>query len=96
MLKIISGQFCGRANHGLSLLDGFESLAMTLPILLWIRRLAPPSESHQTLIRALSIVDDHFGYNKMLGSPVYRLMHRILGGRGEIDRLIRWYGRTTQ
>ena len=96
MLKIISGQFCGRANHGLSLLDGFESLAMTLPVLLWIRRLALPSESHQTLIRALSIVDDHFGYNKMLGTAVYRLMHRILGGRGEIDRLIRWYGRTSQ
>lgn len=93
MLKIVSGQFCGRANHGLSLLDGFESLAMTLPVLLWIRRLAPPGESHQTLIRALSIVDDHFGYNKMLGTSVYRLMHRILGSRGEIDRLIRWYAR---
>lgn len=93
LLKIISGQFCGRTNHGMSLVDGFEALAMTLPILLWIRRLAPEGSSRETLAKAMSIVDDHFGYNKMLGAPVYRFMARILGSRGEIANLILWYSR---
>lgn len=94
LLKIISGQFCGRSNHGMSLVDGFEALALTLPILLWIRRLESDGSTRQTLAKAMSIVDDHFGYNKMLGSPVYRIMTRILGSRSEIDKLIRWYGKS--
>lgn len=95
LLKIVSGQFCGRTNHGMTLVDGFEALALTLPILLWIRRLGPEGSSRETLSRAMSIVDDHFGYNKMLGSPVYRIMTRILGSRREIDKLIRWYGKSS-
>ena len=93
-LKIISGQFCGRTNHGMSLVDGFEALALTFPILLWIRRLGPVDRTRETLTKAMSIVDDHFGYNKMLGAPVYRIMTRILGNRKEIDKLIRWYSKS--
>lgn len=91
-IKLISGQFCGRANHGFSMVDGLEALALTLPIILWIRRLGKTSESRGTLLKAMSIVDDHFGYNKMLATPAYRLMTKILGSRGEIAKLIYWYG----
>ncbi|NBU73479.1 MAG: hypothetical protein EBS53_18900, partial [Bacteroidetes bacterium] len=70
--------------------------ALTLPIMLWIRRLGADGSTRQTLAKAMSIVDDHFGYNKMLGSPVYRIMTRILGSRSEIDKLIRWYGKSRQ
>ena len=78
----------------MSLVDGFEALALTFPILLWIRRLGPVDRTRETLTKAMSIVDDHFGYNKMLGSPVYRIMTRILGNRKEIDKLIRWYSKS--
>ncbi|MFM7113279.1 MAG: YkgJ family cysteine cluster protein [Planctomycetota bacterium] len=91
-MKLFSGQFCGRANHGLSMIDGLEALALTLPVILWIRRLGKIGESRGTLLKALSIVDDHFGYNKLLATPAYRVMTRILGSRSEISKLIYWYG----
>jgi hypothetical protein len=43
--------------------------------------------------RALSIVDDHFGFNRALASRRQWLSFRILATRGELARLIAWYSR---
>jgi hypothetical protein len=44
-------------------------------------------------MRALSIVDDHFGFNRVLASQRQRLSFRILARLGELPRLIAWYSR---
>jgi lysine-N-methylase len=93
VLKVGSLQFCGPANFGLPFWEGFEALAITLPILLWVSRAfdkLPPAEA---VTRALSIVDDHFGFNRVLGTLRQRLSFTILARRGEIARLIAWYSR---
>jgi lysine-N-methylase len=38
-------------------------------------------------------VDDHFGFNPVLGTLRQRMSFRILGGTGQLTRLIAWYGR---
>ena len=45
------------------------------------------------MTRALSIVDDHFGFNRVLGTLRQRLSFKILARRGEISRLVAWYSR---
>jgi lysine-N-methylase len=92
-LKAGSLQFCGPAYFGLSFWEGFEALAATFPVLLWVTRAfdrLPPTEA---VTRALSIVDDHFGFNRVLATWRQRLSFRILAGQGELARLIAWYSR---
>jgi lysine-N-methylase len=92
-IKIESLQFCGAANLGLSVWDGFEVLALTYPLLMWVTRAmrdVPPTEA---VTRALTIVDDHFGFNPVLGTLRQRIGFRLLGRTGQLPRLIAWYGR---
>jgi lysine-N-methylase len=93
VLKVGSLQFCGPAYFGLPFWEGFEALTVTLPVLLWVSRAfdkLPPAEA---VTRALSIVDDHFGFNRVLGTLRQRLSFTILARRGELARLIAWYSR---
>jgi lysine-N-methylase len=93
VLKVGSLQFCGPAYFGLPFWEGFEALAMTFPVLLWVSRVfgrLPPVEA---VTRALSIVDDHFGFNRVLATYRQRLSFSILARRGELARLIAWYSR---
>jgi len=38
LMKVGSLQFCGAAAFGLSFWEGFQSLALTLPVILWVKR----------------------------------------------------------
>jgi lysine-N-methylase len=93
-VKVESLQFCGATNFGLPFWEGFEMLALTYPILMWVTR-ACASELSPTeaLLRALTIVDDHFGFNKVLRSRRQRFSFRIIARTGELQKLIAWYGR---
>jgi hypothetical protein len=42
---------------------------------------------------ALTVVDDHFGFNRVLKSRRQRLGFGILSRTGELNKLIAWYGR---
>ena len=77
----------------MSFWEGFEHLALTLPLLLWVARAMRPLPAEEAVTRALSIVDDHFGFNRVLGTLRQRLSFKILARRGEISRLIAWYSR---
>jgi lysine-N-methylase len=92
-VKIEAMQFCGRTNYQFGFWEGLESLALTYPVAMWLRRLyghVPPVEAmHQ----ALSVLDDHFGFNKVLGTLRQRMSFRILARGGELDRLVAWYSR---
>jgi hypothetical protein len=45
------------------------------------------------VLQALTVVDDHFGFNPVLASLRQRLSFRILAGKGGLARLIAWYSR---
>lgn len=93
VVKLNSLQFCGPPNFNLPLWAGLESLVLTLPMILWLGRAfsgLPPVEAVQ---RAIQIVDDHFGGDPMLGLPHIRSLQRTLAERGELEKLVAWYGR---
>jgi lysine-N-methylase len=93
VVKLNSLQFCGPPNFGMPLWAGLESLVLTLPMILWLRRAftgVPPVEAVQ---HAIQIVDDHFGGNPMLGFPHIRYLVSLMGQRGELEKLVAWYSR---
>ncbi len=93
VVKLNSMQFCGPSNFGLPLWAGLESLILTLPMILWLRRALnhlPPVEGVQ---RAIQLVDDHFGGDPMLGLPHIQSLLRTLTRSGELEKLTAWYSR---
>jgi lysine-N-methylase len=92
-IKVGSLQFCGPASFGLSFLEGLEGLAVTLPLILWVMRLFRNVPREEAAVKALTIVDDHFGFNPLLATRRMRLGFRILARRGDLGRLMAWYSR---
>ncbi len=92
-IKVESLQFFGAPNFHLPFWDGLEMLALTYPLLVWVTRALADQPRGEALTRALTIVDDHLGYNRLLGTQRQRLSLRILARTGELHRLIGWYGR---
>ena len=45
---------------------------------------------------AVRVVDDNFGFNKLLGSARQRFALRLLASRGELTKLVAWYGKTAR
>jgi lysine-N-methylase len=88
-------QFCGSPNFGLSVWEGLESLALTFPAAMWLARVlvATGKTPEAAVIQAVRMVDDNFGFNPLLGSVRQKFALRILANRGELPRLIAWYGR---
>jgi len=93
LIKVGSCQFFGPTQFGVPLWEGVESLGITLAVILWLARLFRDMPRPEGIILAVSIVDNNFGFNKLLGTLRQRLSHRILAQRGELERLIAWYSR---
>src|SRR5262249_49152433 len=92
-VKIESMQFCGSTYFNVGFWEGVEALAVTYPVTMWLRRVfcnLPPVEAVQ---RALIVVDDHYGFNRVLGSLRQRFSFRLLARRGDLDRLVARYSR---
>jgi lysine-N-methylase len=89
-VKVESLQFCGPTNFHLSFWDGFDVLALTYPIIRWVAKALADLPPVEAVERALTIVDDHFGYNRILGSRRQRISFRILARTGELPKLIAW------
>jgi lysine-N-methylase len=92
-VKVESLQFCGPTNFHLPFWEGLEMLALTFPVIMWVTRALADLPRTEAVMRALTIVDDHFGYNKVLGSRRQRVSLRLLARTGELTKLIGWYGR---
>jgi lysine-N-methylase len=92
-LKIGALQFCGPANFGVAFWEGLEALALTFPVLCWVSRAFTDVPRAEAIVKALSIVDDHFGFNKVLATLRNRMSLSILAGQGELAKLIAWYSR---
>jgi lysine-N-methylase len=84
-------QFFGPANFNLPFWEGLEMLLVTFPVLLWTARSWPELEPGQAVMRALTIVDYHFGYNPILSTRRQRFSFRLLASSGELARLIGHY-----
>ena len=93
LIKVGSVQFCGPGSFGLSFWEGLEGLAVTVPLVLWVMRLFRDLAQDEAAIRALTIIDDHFGFNPLLATRRMRLGFRHLARHGELSRLIAWYSR---
>ncbi len=93
LVKLNSLQFCGPSNFGLPLLAGLDSLVLTLPMILWLRRAFTDQPPVKAVQQAIQIVDNHFGGNPMLGFPHIQYLMRIMAQRGELEKLVAWYSR---
>ncbi|QJW97854.1 YkgJ family cysteine cluster protein [Frigoriglobus tundricola] len=93
--KVESLQFCGAPNFGLSVWEGLESLALTFPVAMWLARvlIAGGRTPDDAVTRAVRMVDDNFGFNPLLGSARQKFALRLLANRGDLPRLVAWYGR---
>src|SRR5262249_2934495 len=92
-IKVGSLQFCGAASFGLPFWEGFETLTLTLPLVLWVSRMYRDLSREQAITNALTVIDDHVGFNRILASFRQRLSFYILARTGELSRLIAWYSR---
>jgi lysine-N-methylase len=93
VVKLNSLQFCGPPNFDLPLWAGLESLVLTLPMIMWLRRAITGVSPVQGVQQAIQLVDDHFGGDPMLGFPHIQYLVRILAQRGELEKLVAWYSR---
>src|SRR5208282_5838126 len=48
-VKIQSVHFCGRAFYGLPLIEGFQSLALLFPVILWLGRWQAAAEKRSSI-----------------------------------------------
>jgi lysine-N-methylase len=91
--KVGSLQFFGPGYFHVPFWEGLEALALTYPAILWLVRAFADLPRTAAVEHAVGIVDNHFGYNRVLAGPHQRLALRILARRGELERLIAWYSR---
>jgi lysine-N-methylase len=92
-VKVESLQFFGATNFKMPFWDGLEMLTVTFPVLMWVTRALTDLPRTEAVMRALTIVDDHFGFNPVLRSRRQQLSFRILARTGQLVNLVAWYGR---
>ncbi|WP_166826960.1 YkgJ family cysteine cluster protein [Thalassoroseus pseudoceratinae] len=97
-VKIQGLHFCGSAYYHVPFVEGFHSLALMVPVVLWLARALAVGAGRSELIRedivtALTVADHHHGYSPALGSRAARSRTRTLAKAGDIPRLISWYRR---
>jgi lysine-N-methylase len=92
-VKLASGQFFGPTNFRRQFWDGLESLILTFPAIMWLGRALHDRPKDEAIALALRMTDDNFGFNPLLGSQRQLFGARVLAGRGELGKLVAWYGR---
>jgi len=97
-VKIRGLHFFGAAYYDIPFVEGFQSLAMIVPSILWIARWRAATAGRRELTledlqQALSIADHHHGYSPLWGQYGFRSRIRTLAKLGDIERLIVWYSR---
>ncbi|MSR30256.1 MAG: YkgJ family cysteine cluster protein [Gemmataceae bacterium] len=94
LTKIGSLQFVGATNFQMPFWEGLHSLILTFPVVAWTAFTLKEGENQLTRFQtAVSLADDHFGFNKILGTARQRFSLGILQFRQETHRLVAWYAR---
>jgi len=97
-VKIQGHHFCGRAYFDFPLVDGFRSLVLVYPAVLWLARLLAASDDRSTLrtsdvASALAIADHTHAYSPALGTSNARRRVHTMARLGDIEKLCAWYSR---
>jgi lysine-N-methylase len=98
LVKIQGLHFCGKAFYDRPMIDGFRSLALMYPAILWVARYRAASDCRDNLVlrdvqAAVATLDHSFGYSPALG--LKSSQHRItqLSKLQQITALCGWYSR---
>lgn len=97
-VKIQGLHFLGRAYYDVPLVEGFYSLALVYPVVLWLARWLAVSDGRRELsgddvARGLAIADHHHGYSPALGTWSFRRRVQTLAQLEDVPRLCVWYSR---
>jgi len=97
-VKIRGLQFCGRAFFGFGLIEGFRSLALLFPSMLWLARFMVAADGRDRLetadvAEAIKVADHYHGYTPQFNRFQYRWQVAMLARSGDIARAINWYSR---
>jgi lysine-N-methylase len=97
-VKLQGLHFCGRAYYDVPLVEGFQSLALVVPVVLWLARWLAAGAGRKALEaedigRALNVADHHHGYSPAFGQGGFRGRVRLLARLDDISKLAAWYGR---
>lgn len=94
-VKVETVHFCGLAYYGFPFIEGFRSLAMLFPSVLWIARWRAASDGRKKLTRddiatALSLADHHHGFSPAFGSFAFRKRIQLMTRTNDLVKLIAW------
>ena len=97
-VKVQGLHFCGSAYYDIPFAEGFHSLALMLPVTLWLARWLAVGDGRDRLTvedvsKALAIADHHHGYSPALAQYAARSRVRWLAESGDLTRLCLWYTR---
>lgn len=97
-VKIQSLHYCGPAFYDRPFVEGFYSLALVYPCVMWIARWLAAGAQRTSLelddiATALATVDHHHGYNRALASWSARRRVKTLVQMGDLLKLCAWYSR---
>lgn len=97
-IKVQGLSFCGAAYYQVPLVEGFRSLALVYPAVLWIARWLAASRGESGLSAAgvadaLAIADHHHGYSPAFGTWGFRKRVQTMAKLGDIPKLCTWYTR---
>ena len=97
-VKIRGLQFCGRAFFGFGLIEGFRSLALVFPSMLWLARFMVAADGRDRLetadvAKAIELADHYHGYTPQFNRFQYRWQIAMLARSDDISRAIGWYSR---
>jgi lysine-N-methylase len=97
-VKIQGLSFCGAAYYNVPLVEGFQSLALVYPAVMWIARWLAAGHGRSELAfedvaDALAIADHHHGYSPAFGTWGFRKRVRTLAELNDIAALAAWYSR---
>jgi lysine-N-methylase len=97
-VKIQGLHFCGSAYYDVPFAEGFHSLALMLPVTLWLARWLAVGEGRSNVTvadisKGLAIADHHHGYSPALAQFAARNRVRWLAESADLAKLCWWYSR---
>ena len=97
-VKIQGLHFCGSGYYDVPFVEGFHSLALILPVTLWLSRWRAAGEGRNRLTiddvsLGLAVADHHHGYSPALAQYGARSRVRWLAESGDLTKLCLWYSR---
>lgn len=94
-VKLQGLHFCGRAYYDVPFIEGWQSLVLVLPVVLWLAKwhalsLGREQWTLDDVQAALAVADHHHGFSPVFGQASARSRLRTLAESGDLSRLCVW------